>query len=275
MEITIPDLPASLEMLLALTSTFDGQTQTIAQWVDAARGDIVENNALINEHAPQNVRILAVFLRDLLSRRMRGESSQRLYEALVRTIRTEDDLTEERYGAALRDARYGLGVEVGASVIRATVGYFRDDRNWDWRGYFDLAETAREDGFPNDRLLKIKYVKYKVRDLALANFNRNYAAFDVHLPRVLSRTGLLAYGWDMQLGPNAESATNPSNERNYLFLHGLLLHMSALCDGQFSPVDLDRIFWHFGRTICSDIMRCENCPIEDTCCTGRQRAANG
>jgi hypothetical protein len=83
------------------------------------RDDIEGNVALIGNAHPDNVNILAIFLRDLLSRRMRGESSQRLYEAFVRTIRTEDDLTEENYEAVLRDARYGLGVNIGAAVIRA------------------------------------------------------------------------------------------------------------------------------------------------------------
>jgi hypothetical protein len=81
--------------------------------------------------------------------------------------------------------------------------------------------------------------------LALANFNHSYAAFDVHLPRILARTGLPAYGWDMQLGRDAEFGTSPQNECNCLFLHGLLLHMSALYAGRFSPVDLDHVFWHF------------------------------
>jgi endonuclease III len=136
------------------------------------------------------------------------------------------------------------------------------------------AENEKESGFRGDPLLRIKHIGYKVRDLALANFNPNYAAFDVHLPRVLARTGLLAYGWKTHLGEDAEFGTDASNEYNYLFLHGLLLHMSALCAGRLSPVDLDRVFWHFGRSVCRAIMECEVCPIRNDCLTGKQRAAN-
>jgi hypothetical protein len=275
MDITIPDLPGTIEQLLPLTSTFNGRMQTIAQWVEEQREDINRNRALLNAPHPDKIEILAVFLRDLLSRSMRGERSQQIYDAFKHTIITEDDLTQENYATVLEAAGYRWGVPSGSAVMCATVGYFRDDLGWNWASYFNEAENRRENGFSDDPLLKIKNVKYKVRDLALANFNPNYAAFDVHLPRVLARTGLLGYGWDIQLGQDAEFGTDPSNEHNYLFLHGLLLHMSALCLGQFSPVDLGRIFWHLGRSLCKKTVHCEDCPIHDVCLTGMQRAANG
>ena len=271
MDMTIPDLLETIEKLLPLTSTFDGRNQTIARWVEELRLDIERNMALIDTSHPENVRILAVFLRDLLSRSVRGERSQRIYDAFLRIIRTEDDLTEENYAAVMHEAGYRWGVDVGAAVVLATVDYFRDDRHWDWRGYFDQAENEKEDGFPHDPLLQVNNIGHKVRDLALANFNRNYAAFDVHLPRVLARTGLLAHGWNMDPRQSAEFGTDPSNKHNYLFLHRLLLHMSALCSGQFSPVDLDRILWHFGRSLCGAVMQCEGCPIQSDCLTGRFR----
>ncbi len=275
MNVAIPDLPETVEKLLPLTSTFDGRTQTIAKWVQEQREDIDRNRALINAPRPDKVEILAVFLRDLLSRSMPGERSQQIYAAFKRIIRTEGDLTHETYAAVLKAAGYRWGVPDGSAVMRATVAYFRDDLEWDWACYFNRAEDQKEDGFRDDRLLKIKNVKYKVRDLALANFNPNYPAFDVHLSRVLARTGLLCYGWDMPLGQNAEFGTDPSNKSNYLFLHRLLLHMSALCSGRFSPVDLDRIFWHVGRSVCGAATHCETCPIHNACLTARRRPANG
>ena len=128
--------------------------------------------------------------------------------------------------------------------------------------------------FPDDPLLRIKHVKFKVRDLALSNFNPSYAAFDLHVTRVVARIGLLAYGWEVTGDTNLDFGTNPSDNRNYLFLHRLFVRMSELCGGLFTPVDLDRVFWHLGRCTCGATAECARCPIRGICLTGQQKTSN-
>lgn len=145
---------------------------------------------------------------------------------------------------------------------------------WNWKLYFDRVERGKEKNFRDDILLKIHNVGPKVRDLALSNFNPNYAAFDLHVVRVIARIGLLAYGWDVTGDRSVEFGTNPSDNDNYLFLHKLFLHMSDLCGGGFTPVDLDRVFWHLGRCKCKAITNCATCPIRVACLTGNKRGSN-
>lgn len=275
MKITIPDPPQTIETLLTLESSFDGRTQTIGQWVDEQRSNIRDNARLVNAHTPNHdISILSIFLRDLLVRNIVGEGGQRVYDAFCEIVTRKDDLKTANYRKVLTKARYRWGVPVGSAVMSAAVKYFRDDLHWNWSVYFDHAERCKEENFPDDQLLKIKHIKFKVRDLALSNFNPNYAAFDLHVTRVVARIGLLAYGWDVTGDKTVEFGTNPSDNDNYLFLHRLFLRISDLCDGQFSPVDLDRIFWHLGRSKCGATTECDTCPIQKICLTGRKRASN-
>ena len=275
MKITIPNLPQTVHELLSLESSFDGRTQTIGHWVEEHRHEIRRNLGLTNSRSYANdINVLAIFVRDLLVRNIVGEGGQRVYDAFREIIKGKDDLTDRNFRRVLQKAKYRWGVEVGCEVMSAVVGYFRDKLKWDWKYYLDLAERWRDQNFRDDELLKIKHVKFKVRDLALSNFNPNYAAFDLHVTRVVARIGLLAHGWDVTDDKSVEFGTNPSDNYNYLFLHRLFLRMSDLCDGQFSPVDLDRIFWHLGRSKCGARTECGTCLIQKTCLTGRKRASN-
>lgn len=275
MEITIPDLPETIETILPLVSSFDGRTQTVGKWLDEHRRRIRENVRMLNSHSrDHDIAILAIFVCDLLTRNIIGEGGQRVYDAFCEAVTGEADLNPENYRKILTKARYRWGIRVGSAVISAVVKYFRDDLHWDWRAYFDRAEMYKEDNFPNDQLLKIKHVKFKVRDLALSNFNSNYAAFDLHVTRVVGQIGLLDYGWDVTGDRTVEFGTNPSDNHNYLFLHRLFLRISDRCNGQFTPVDLDRVFWHLGRSKCKAETECDTCPIQRICLTGRNRVPN-
>ena len=106
--------------------------------------------------------------------------------------------------------------------------------------------------------------------LTISHFNPNYAAFDLHVTRVAARIGLLAYGWDITADREIEFGTNPGSVDNYLFMHRLFLHLSSLCEGKFTPVDLDRILWHLGRCKCKAVTKCITCPISDVCLTGKK-----
>jgi hypothetical protein len=274
-KITIPDLPQTIEMLLPLKSTFDGRTQTIREWVNEHRSIIQKNARMVNAHSGNHdIRILSIFIRDLLVRNIVGEGGQRIYDAFCEIVSRKDDLKQENYRKILTKARYRWGITLGSDVMCAAVNYFRDDLHWNWRVYLAQAERNKKENFPNDKRLKIKHVKFKVRDLALSNFNPNYAAFDLHVTRVVARIGLLAYGWDVTGDKAVEFGTNPSDNDNYLFLHKFFLRISELCGGRFTPVDLDRIFWHLGRSKCGATTECDTCPIQKTCLTGKMRSSN-
>jgi endonuclease III len=64
---------------------------------------------------------------------------------------------------------------------------------------------------------------------------------------------------------------NPGNEKNYLFLHRLFVSLSDITEGKYTPVDLDRILWHFGRSHCGAESMCGTCPIGGDCPTGKYR----
>jgi hypothetical protein len=274
MTLELPDICSTLERLLPLESTFDSRTQSIGKWVEEQRRDIKQNLALTETRSDSgDMQVLRIFFRDLLMRVIRGEGGERILGALRDIVQTKNDLTEQNYERALKQARYRWGATVGSSVMAAVVVYFRDDLHWNWQWYLQEAERAKESNFPEDALLKIKCVGPKVRDLALSNFNSNYAAFDLHVIRVVSRIGLVAYGWELTSDVGIDFGTNPSTSENYLFFHKLFLRLATLSKGQFTPVDLDRIFWHLGRCRCGDKTKCALCPIRDACLTGRHRGS--
>ncbi len=88
---------------------------------------------------------------------------------------------------------------------------------------------------------------------------------------MMTRIGLLCYGFDLLQDNNLEMGNNPANEKNYLFLHKRILKLSKLTDNKYSPADLDRIFWHFGRAICGNKTNCSKCSINNMCLTGKYR----
>ena len=85
----------------------------------------------------------------------------------------------------------------------------------------------------------------------------------------MTRMGILNYGFTLLKDKNLEMGNNPGNEKNYLFLYRLILKLSSLTKNKYSPVDLDRIFWHLGRSLCGSRPKCINCPINEVCLTGK------
>jgi hypothetical protein len=114
----------------------------------------------------------------------------------------------------------------------------------------------------------------KLRDLALSNFSPHYAAFDLHVTRVLTRIGWLNYGFPLVGNNDLEMGNNPGNGKNYLFLHSLFVLLSSMTGSKYTPVDLDRIFWHLGKSTCGAKTTCFGCPIKEECLTGKYRTGN-
>ncbi|MBA3046411.1 MAG: hypothetical protein KKH41_01490 [Candidatus Thermoplasmatota archaeon] len=270
MNIELPDVNKIISEIIEVKAKSDETTQTIEKWVKDHRDDIKKNTELIkNRYDSNDLKILIIFLDSLLVRAMSGERGSKVKNELILSIKSKKDLNYKNYVQILNNADYRWGAEKGAPVIDGVVTYFRDELKWDWVIYFKNAEKNYRDNFQDDKLLKIKNVGYKLRDLALSNFNENYVANDLHVVRIMTRLGLLNYGFELLEDDKLEMGNNPSNENNYLFLHKLILRISELTGEKYSPSDLDRIFWHFGRTICKAKRMCKDCPVNALCLTSK------
>jgi len=272
LEIPLPNINSILSKLLHIESTFNERKLPIGLWVQEHKDEIAKNQNLVQNKSDENdVEILLIFLRGILVRAMTGEKGQNVFDELSSTLKNKSDLHESNYKDALKRANYRWGVDSGSQVISAIVQYFRDQLDWNWQSYLEKADKSRETNFPKDELLKIKNVGFKLRDLALSEFNPHYAAFDLHVARIPTRIGLLNYGFDLLSDPNIEMGNNPGNRKNYLFLQRLFIKLSILTNGNFLVGDLDRIFWHFGKSICGTEPQCPDCPIKSDCLAGQYK----
>jgi len=270
MKIQLPDINNLLKKMIQVTSVFDGEKKTINDRVQEHRKRIKSyQNLLDHRNEETDIKILLYMLTDLLIRAMRGERGSKVYQALREKIKSKEDLAEQNYKSILKKAQYRWGIKTGVQIISDVVNFFSNTLKWNWKKYFADAEKFRETDFQEDELLKIKHIGFKVRDLAVSNFNRNYVANDLHVVRVMTRIGLLNYGFDIPLYKDLEMGNNPGNKKNYLFLHKLVLHLSHLTNNNYFPADLDKIFWSFGRSICKNRPKCKSCPISEFCLTGQ------
>ena len=275
MHLAIPEINETLSRLLPVESTFDGRTQTISEWVMEHRNEIKKNRNLLRANGTNNdIAILNIFLRDLLVRAIKGEMGLRVYKELIATIKDKADLHETNYRLVLKKAKYRWGVDDGSRVISAVVMYVTSDLHWDWNSYITQAEKQKEKNYQKDPILSIKNISFKLRDLALSNFSPHYAAFDLHVTRVVTRIGWLNYGFPLIGDNDLEMGNNPGNNKNYLFLHSLFVLLSRMTEGEYTPVDLDRIFWHLGNSKCGAKTKCFGCPIKEECLTGKYRTRN-
>lgn len=90
-------------------------------------------------------------------------------------------------------------------------------------------------------------------------------AIDLHVVRVTSRTGLLLHGYG-----DPRITTEVGRKRGYLFFHDLMLKLARRTGWQaagYSPGEIDRMFWHFGRAVCKATPACRGCPLASTCLT--------
>jgi len=198
-----------------------------------------------------DVAIFARFASALLQRQMRGETYETRATIFLREFQTYAELTDERVAAALAEAGYrfpdqGRQVVMEVKKLVAKPGF-------SWRDYFAEAEANYESNFRNDDFLRIKYVGYKTRDFALSEFSDRFVAIDMQVRKVILRTGLV------------------TSDRGYLFMHDLVVGLSKQTGwpgAGYSPGEMDRMFWLFGRSICTAEPRCSNCPVREVCLTG-------
>jgi len=206
------------------------------------------------------IQIFNIFTMNLLLRAIRGEKGADIFREMNKEFKTFEDITENKANDILKKAKYRWGVKNGKKVILGAKRILFEKYQGMWERYFKEAEKKYRENFPDDPFLTIPNVSFKVRDLALSCFSKLYAANDLHIVRTLTRTGLLVYGYgDIDIG------TNPGNEKNYIFLRNLIIKLSE--KSGYSPAELDRIFWYFGRGVCNARPNCSTCPINNECLT--------
>jgi endonuclease III len=268
--LVLPNINDVLQQMSNANFSFDSHQGPIHEWLRRHRETIRNNQQLLVHRSEENdIEILLSILRDLLIRATRGERGNKVYEELKKTVKSKKDLTEQSYKTLLSRAQYRWGIQTGSQVISDVVNLFGIKLKWNWSEYFDAAEQYHETNFQQDELLKIKHIGYKVRDLALSNFNENYIANDLHVVRVMTRIGLLNYGFDLIFDSSLEMGNNPGNTKNYLFLHRLVLKLSRLTSPPYLPADIDRVFWAFGKSRCGNRPECRLCPVKKLCLTGK------
>lgn len=268
MSIKLPNINLIIERILPIESRYDSETKSIETWIKEHRQFIKTNKQILKKKDElDDIHILIILFGNLLMRSIKGESGARLEKVLKKHLRTKSDLNTSVFNTILIEARYRW-TNNGGQVMSDTVKYF-EELNWNWLSYFKMAQDFHEDNFQQDKLLKIKNLKYKVRNLAISNFNENYIANDLHIVRVSTRLGLLNYGFDLLPEPALEMGNNPSNVKNYLFLHKLFLKLSKMTNSNYTLADIDKVFWHFGRTICNNKPKCYECPVKEVCLTGQ------
>ena len=232
-------------------------TQTIEQWRLNYLKELKLNNSF------DNIKKFKVFVTSLLLRANKGEVGGKLYNAFNNRVKKFSDLNKENIRKILKDSGYRFQNQGTETVLNAKE-LLLNKYQGKWDKYFKEAKKNHKNNFVNDNFLKIKGVSFKVRDLALSCFLKEYCANDFHVVDVLTRTGLILYGYgDLNFG------TNPNNEKNYLFLRNLMIKISK--QTPYSPGEIDRIFWHFGRAICKSKPLCEKCPIKNICLTYKNK----
>jgi len=263
MKIDLPNISALINDILPVEASFTGDpgrpeseqaiSQSIEQWRSSYLKELDVNNSL------NDIGKFKVFITSLLLRANRGEVGQRLYKAFNNRINDFNDLDRKTVATILKDAGYRFqpqGIETVLDVKKLLLDKYQGN----WSGYFKEAKENCRNNFPEDDVLKIRGVGFKVRDLALSCFLKEYSANDFHVVDVIVRTGLIMYGYgDLNFG------TNPNNNENYLFLRKLIIKISE--QTPYSPGEIDRIFWHFGRAICKSNPLCEECPVKNICLT--------
>ncbi|MCX6731806.1 MAG: hypothetical protein NTX55_02340 [Candidatus Parcubacteria bacterium] len=255
--IKLPDLDILIKNILSssVKSEFKGEFKNIEEWRKHYLDEIKKYSSY-NDVKKFNLFVFG----GLLMQSVKGEIGERLERAANEIILNFEDIKPENIEEVFKQS--GFRLRNRRSVPLDFLNIFTKRYNRDWDKYFDEAQKNYKENFIEDNILKVNGVGFKTRDLALSCFLKEYSANDFHVIHVLTRTGLILYGFgDLNFG------TNPRNDKNYLFLRYLMIKFSKQIG--CSPGELDRIFWHFGRAVCKNKPDCDNCPIKDFCLTGK------
>ncbi len=257
MNINVPDSEDILSFISDVDAEFGEERRSIDEW----RVDYRES--LTDALARPDIDIFNGFINSLLERAMSGEAWARRHEAFQESFRSFDDITPARVADVLKRSGYRFPSD-GLSVILAAKEIVTS-KDFSWRGYVSLAEEAYGSDFAEDVFLDIKGVGLKTRDLALSELSERFIAVDLHVVRVVTRTGLILRGYG-----DPRITTDVSKDGGYLFFHDLILKLArdtGWPESGYSPGEMDRMLWNFGRAVCGSTPRCSTCPLRGACLT--------
>lgn len=267
MEFTVPEPSDVLARIADVLAKPNDDERPIKEWRAIYMKELVTNRK------KPDTGIFNGFVNNLLERAMPGEAWNKREQKFKKVFVNYDAVTKKNAREVLK-ADYRWGPEKGTAVIMAAKRIVTAN-GFTWPDYVCRAEGNYESDFREDDFLKIKNVGLKVRDLALSALSARFVAIDLHVVRVTSRTGLLLHGYG-----DARITTEVTKSQGYLFFHDLMLKLARRTgwpDGGYSPGEIDRMFWNFGRSVCNANPKCKNCPLADTCLTsvGRSRLSGG
>jgi endonuclease III len=259
MPIEVPSIVNMLDKMGKVPAPYQDIKKSINEW---------RQNYLDELATPRDgIQVFNRFVSDLLERAMRGEVGTRRNEAFKKTFRSYEDVTDTRVQQVLKSTGYRFP-NMGLEVVRAAKGIVMA-KGFSWNSYFGEAEWNYADDYQNDKFLEIDGVSFKTRDLALSAFSNRFVAIDVHISRITLRTGLFVSGYG-----DPKISSDYKDKQGYLFLHNLLIKLSKETGWPgkgYSPGEIDRTFWYFGRTICKSEPKCSSCPVAEICLTGRAK----
>lgn len=253
---SLEDLYIALDKLLNVKTTAFNKTQEISEWVKEIRDQIIENRKLLEKDDEiSKLKVMKIFFRDIIQKGVPGETCLRVEQYLDERIKSFKDLNENNYRYVMGKSGYRFA-KIDYHIWEEMVSIVHDIYKWDWKAYIERAENSRIDNFKNDEFLDIKGVGVNVRNLALSNFSPYFPKIDKHIGEVFNRLDVS----QILLGKKIPKSWYKTEK-----LQPLFVKISKNSNSKFSETDLDRIFWHFGREICSEIPKCNSCVISNYC----------
>lgn len=252
--ITLPEPKSIVSGVLDVISTEpdDSKSRPIKSWMR-----ILEKRSRHLMNA-SNDRKFFEFVARLLARQTNESWWGKIIPWFLNEISTVDNIPpKKKIEDKLRMMGYRFPPQ-GAQVILDAKRTYISEINEDWRKYFKSAKEKVVEGFRNDPFLDITYVSFKVRDLALADFTLAYPVVDFHVIDVLRRTGLICYSYLL-----GEQISTTNSGEDYHSIRRTCLGISEMVE--LRPALLDRLLWHFGKSICRTTPNCDSCPVTMHC----------
>lgn len=275
MKIEIPEITEVLDNIQDVESKAGLEENEAPKSIQSHRKEqkdyINENKELLDKQKDSELTVIKKLIVEFLMRAVKGERGNKLRKAVNKNLQTKEDLNRDTYKKIIAEGSYRFGEKIGVEIFEGVINTIHKHYNSNLKKYFSKAENNYITNFEDDPFLDVKNIGHKVRDLALSNFNENYIANDLHVVRVATRIGLLNYGYRFASDDNLELGNNASNKKQYRFLHKLFLYFSDETKGKYKLVDIDRSFWHLGKTLCNNKPKCKECPINNICLTGIQK----
>jgi len=189
----------------------------------------VDHNELYNEFRDK---LMGVKKREDIFRKLEQSKNSLIKNNLVKIRKLFDYTVGYRWGSW--QATY---VIIGArSIIKP--------ENDGFDKYIKTAKEKSEDNnFHDDKLLQLKYVGLKVRDLALTQFLDEYIAIDENVKNVVMKTGLIQC-YNQRFSETVPEDPKLSDKKQYLSVWKMLRWICTIIN--VAPRELDRVLWHFG-----------------------------